>query len=159
MRRVHAANSRRHVRRYIRLSRSGISPRCSVRSSLNCFVCAVDFLQMARGTGFKWPALDQRISPFAQSWNVNVNPVIPPVERGGGIPKGFTLLQNQSRRKFFHIFCDEVMLVEQDKWLKELNQLFELFQIAVRLSERHFLEGKRGGRALYGLDNGALCRR
>src|SRR6266496_651759 len=160
MRRVHAASWRRHVRRYIRSSQSGISPRCSVRSSLNCFsVCAVGFVQLARRAGFQRPSFDQRIGPLAQSGNVNVNPVVPPVERRGVIGKGFTFMRNQSRRKFLHIFCDEVMFVEQDKRLKEFNQFFELFQIAVRLRERHFFEGQRSSRTLYGLDNRTLCRR
>src|SRR3954469_16414394 len=120
-----AANLRRRAHRCIRSSRSGISPRCSIRSGFDCFsLCRVSLLQFARRARFEWAAFDQRIGPLAQSRNVNVDPVIPPVERGGVIGEGFTLVGNQCLREFLYVLGYKIMLIEQDEWLEEFNQFF-----------------------------------
>src|SRR5207302_3512222 len=100
----------------IRSSRSGISPRCSIDSSFYSFsfrgLCG---LQNAWWTRLQRTPFDQRIRPLAQRRNVNVNPVLVPVQRGSVIAELLALFGDESMRKLFDVFGHEVMLIEKNE--------------------------------------------
>ncbi len=137
------ADWRRHARRCIRSHRSGISPRCSVRSRLHgiaifarclSFPVAGGICSMRGGTRFQRTPFNQRIRPPPQCRNVNVNPILPPVEPRRVIAENLLLLRSQRLRKLLHIVRDKVMLVLQNKRLKQFHQFLHALQVALGLA-------------------------
>src|SRR5215471_4241418 len=124
-RRSPAEDWRRHGRRCIRLNRSGISPRCSVGACSNGVNICWCKLKSSWRPGFQRAALNEGICPSPQRWNVNVDPILPPVERACVIRKLISFLGNESVGELLDIICGEVVLVKQNKGLKQLDQLFD----------------------------------
>src|SRR5712691_5508340 len=78
-----------------------------------------------------WRApLDQRVTPPAQSRNMDVNPIFPPVNRGRIIAEGLALLFGERRGQQLDIFRLEHLLVLENKRLVKLDQFFETLQVA-----------------------------
>ena len=75
-------------------------------------------LKFPRRPGFERSALDQRIRPLAQSGNMNVDPVLPPVNRASAIAESGLFFRHQRVRQLFDIVRGEVMLVQQDEGLE-----------------------------------------
>src|SRR5215469_6777529 len=137
---------RRRARQCSRSIRSGKSPRCSVGACFDGSAVRLWFwgkLKASRRTRFQWSALDQRIRPSAQSGNMDVDPVLPPVDRAREVTKSSTLFWYQCIGKFFDVIGDEVMLVLQDKRLEQSDELLYPLQVALGTGQRRALECKR----------------
>ena len=67
--------------------------------------------KLARRARFQWTAFNQRISPLAQCRNVNIDPVLPPVDGSRVVSEGRFLFLHQRVRKLLHVVGDEVMLI------------------------------------------------
>src|SRR5215471_18003355 len=118
MRHSARADWRRHGRRYIRWNRSGISPRCSVRA---CFdgvdICGCK-LKGSWRPGLQRAALDEGIGPSPQRRDMDVDPVLPPVERARVVGKSSSLFGHQRVRELLDVFRGEVVFIQQNKGLK-----------------------------------------
>ena len=82
-------------------------------------------------TLFHRAPLDQRIDPPAQRRDMDVNPIIPPVNCGGIVSKRRALVRRKRRGKQLHILGFEDLLVMQDEGLVELDQLFDAGKVAL----------------------------
>ena len=87
---------------------------------------------------------------------MDVDPVLPPVKRRSVVAEGIFLFRHQEIRKLLDVFRDKIMLVEQDKRLEKLNQLFQFFEITICLCQRRFLERQGRSDSLNGFYNCAL---
>ena len=75
---------------------------------------------------------------------MNVDPVVPPVDRVGVIAEKLLFFRHKSKGKFFDVFGHKVMLVEKNKRLEQLDQLFNFLKLpsgAIAHSERRLLTG------------------
>src|SRR5262249_18447638 len=108
---------RRRERRCIRSNRSGISPRCSIRSRSDRVLIRGRKLHCARRTRLQRPTLDQRISPAAQGRDVNVDPILPPVERARIVTKLSAFFGYERVVKFFNVLRHKIVLVKQNERL------------------------------------------
>src|SRR5712692_4753715 len=79
---------------------------------------------------FRRAALDQRVTPPAQRWNMDVNPIFPPVNRGRIITEGLALLLRERRGQQLDIFRLKHLLVLENERLVKLAQSFEALQVA-----------------------------
>ena len=86
-------------------------------------------MEFAPPPRFNGLAFDQRIHPPAQRRNVNVDPVVPPIDGVGFIAELRSLIRRQCGRKNFHVVGFEDLLVLQDERLVEINQLFDAHQV------------------------------
>src|SRR5216683_1035542 len=80
--------------------------------------------QVAGRTRLQRTPFDQGISPPAQGRNVNIDPVIPPVECPGVVAEEFLFFRNQRVGKLFHILRNKIVLIVQDERLEQLNEFF-----------------------------------
>src|SRR3954451_2036007 len=133
----------RHARRCIRSNRSGISPRCSVSSGFYWVAVCGRKLKGARRASLQMTSFYQRISPTAQSRNMDVDPIFPPIERGRIVTKLIPLLGHQRIGKLLHVFCDEIVFIQQNEGFEELDEFFDSLQAAFRFHQRRFLERQR----------------
>jgi len=81
-------------------------------------------IQFAGSARFEGAALHERIAPPAQRRNVNVDPVVPPVDRFGGKIKNFFLFGRKHCGEQPCVFAFEDVLVVQNERLVELDQFF-----------------------------------
>ena len=79
---------------------------------------------------FRRAPFDQRVHPPAQRGNMDVNPIIPPVNRGRIITEGRALVLGNRRRKQLHVFGFKHLLIVQDKRLVEFDEFFDADQVA-----------------------------
>ena len=91
-------------------------------------------------------ALDQRVTPLAQRRNVDVDPVIPPVDGARLVSERFRSSSGKRRGEQLHVLRFEDLLVVQDERLVELDQLFDAAQITLRARQRRPLELQRDKR-------------
>src|SRR5258707_13412876 len=75
-----------------------------------------------RGPRFKRFPFDQRITPLAQRGDVNVDPVVPPINGFRVVPKSGLLFGWQRGREYLYIGRIEHMLVVQDERLVQLDE-------------------------------------
>ena len=64
---------------------------------------------------------------------MDVDPILPPVDGSGVVSEVVLFLFYQCMRERRNIVGDKIMLVAQNKRLKQLNQLLDFFQIALCL--------------------------
>src|ERR1700722_10414431 len=76
-------------------------------------------LHQAPGTRLQWASFDERIAPLAQSRNVHVDPVIPPVESPRIVAEIRFFAFGQRRAQPLHVHRLEIMIVVQNEWLEE----------------------------------------
>ena len=81
-------------------------------------------------THFHRAPFDERVDPPAQGWNMDVNPIIPPVNGGRIVTKRLALFRRKRCGKQLHILSFKDLLVMQDKRLVELDQLFDSSKVA-----------------------------
>src|SRR6266849_5841109 len=77
---------------------------------------------------FRRASLDQRVTPPAQSGNMDVNPIFPPVNRGRIIAGGLALLFREGCGQQLDIVRLEHLLVLENERLVKLDQLVDALQ-------------------------------
>src|ERR1700739_1457320 len=120
----------------------------------SCAAAIHSLVGILRGRGkgaaralFRRAPFDERIDPAPQSRNVNVNPIIPPVNGGRIVAKGSALLRGKRGGKQLDVLGLEDLFVVQDEGLVQLAQLFNACQVSLLASERRGppFEGGGGG--------------
>ena len=107
-------------------------------------------------TLFHRAPFDERIDPPAQRRDMDVNPIIPPVNGGRIVTKRRALFRRKRRGKQLHILSFEDLLVVQDERLVELDQFFDANEVAFLAGQRRLLHLQRGSGAIDALDHGLL---
>src|ERR1700733_4618068 len=77
--------------------------------------------QTPHRTRLQWSSFDQRIRPSPQRRNMDVDPVIPPVEKLSLVSKLLALALFERIRELLHIVRREVVLIQQDEGLEQFN--------------------------------------
>ena len=94
--------------------------------------------ESAMRTLFHRSPLDQRIHPPAQGGDVNVNPIIPPVNGGRIVTERRLLLRRKRRGKQLHILRFKNLLVMQNERLVKLDQFLDADEVALRRASGGF---------------------
>ena len=113
-------------------------------------------IQRAWLARFEWAAFHQRVAPAAQRWDVNINPVVPPVDGFRGEFEERTLVWREHGGKQPRVFAFEDVFVVQNKRLVEFDQFFGADQVAFRARERRLLHAQGNSRAIDAGDHGFL---
>src|ERR1700722_2324912 len=75
-------------------------------------------------------SFDERIAPLPQRRNVDIDPIIPPIEFAHIVAEFGALFGWKRRREPLDIFGFENVIVVQDKWLEERNELSNFIELA-----------------------------
>jgi hypothetical protein len=87
---------------------------------------------------------------------VDIDPVIPPVDRSRLISEGCFFVFSKRVGKPLDIICGEILLIVQNERFEKLDKLLHLFQIAFGAHQRGFLQRQRRHDALNGFHNRLL---
>src|SRR6202050_61160 len=96
-------------------------------------------------SSFHGTSFNQRIAPLAQRRNVDVDPVVPPVQGAGVVAEGFALLGRQVGAEALDIGGFKDVVVLEDERLEERDELDHFIQVA-------FLAGQRSTGEAQGFD-------
>ncbi len=84
----------------------------------------------APGTRFQLASFDERITPLAQSGNVHVDPVIPPIEGAGIVAEVGLFVGRERGAEAFDVGGFKDMIVVEDEGLEERDELDDFFEFA-----------------------------
>ena len=113
-------------------------------------------IELARRARLQRPPFHEWIAPTAQRRNVDVDPVVPPVDGFRIKREERVLLWRKRGRKQARIFALENMLVVQDEWFVQLDEFFNTNQVAFRSGKRRLLHAQCDGHAVDSRNNGLL---
>ena len=127
---------REQIRRDVRTdvsgaTRSGRWPRClGVRAPAGLRPSAPAALASLRcrerhaapRASFRRAAFDQRIAPLAQRRNVDVDPIVPPIERARVVAEIGAFVGGQSRAQPLHVRGLEDVVVVKNEWLEKRDR-------------------------------------
>src|ERR1700690_1869616 len=82
----------------------------------------------ARGTGFQRTALDERITPLSQGRNVDVDPVVPPIEAAGIESEIGAFGEREGGAELFDVKSFEDVIVVEDEGLEKRDELDYFFE-------------------------------
>src|SRR5580704_15883122 len=85
---------------------------------------------------FRMTTLDQRIAPLPQRWNVDVDPIIPPIYGSSVVTEVGALASRKRCAQLLDVNGFKNVIVVQNERLEERNQLDYFFEIAFLASER-----------------------
>ena len=85
--------------------------------------------------------LDQRIAPLPQRWNVDVNPIIPPIYGASIVTEIGALARGKRCAQLLDVNGFKNMIVVQNERLEKRNQLDYSFEIAFLPGEGRPLSG------------------
>src|SRR5207248_2490812 len=91
---------------------------------------------------FEWTPFHQRIAPTAERWDVNIDPIIPPVDGFRLERKVAALVRGQRGGKQARIFTLKNMFVVKDERFIKFNKFFGAGEIAFRFGQWRFLDSK-----------------
>src|SRR4029077_6946257 len=90
----------------------------------------------ARRTGFQRTTLDERITPLSQGRNVDVDPVVPPIEAAGIEAEIGAFGWREGGAELFDVKRFENVFVVQDERLEERDEFDYFFEFAFAAGER-----------------------
>src|SRR5579863_4016935 len=96
-------------------SRRGSVPGCA----RNAYFGMLRDRHTAFWASFRMTALDERIAPLAQRWNVDIDPVIPPVDRTGIVTEIGVFAGWKCRAQLLDVNGFENVIVVQDERFEE----------------------------------------
>ena len=79
------------------------------------------------GTRFRLASFDERITPLAQSGNVHVDPVIPPIEGAGIVAEVGLFVGRKGGAEAFDVGGLEDVIVVKDERFEEGDELDDFF--------------------------------
>src|SRR6185437_17056386 len=120
---------------------------------------AADEADIAPRAVFRLTPFDQRIAPLAQRRNVDIDPVVPPVDGARIVAEGGAFIRRQSCAQAFDVDGLEYVVVVENERLEKSDQLDHLLQFALLPGERRTNEGYRLDSAVDGLHDNFLRRR
>ena len=80
---------------------------------------------------FRRTALDERITPLSQRRNVNVDPVVPPIDAAGIEAEIVAFIRRKRGTQLFHVHRLKYMIVVQNKWFEKRHELDHFFELAL----------------------------
>ena len=113
--------------------------RCARCSGGARFACARK-RHVAPRAGFRRTPFDQRIAPLAQRRNVDIDPVVPPIERAGIVAE-MARSSGGSAALSVPRWRPEYVVVVENERLKERDELDHFFQFALLPRQRRRTKG------------------